>query len=159
MSHESLPPYNPSAVEVFVTDFGNWLASHSWALELIAPRMMLGFNTDDPGQMDAARRGVLSTIPLGPRLQGIQNDIAQRNDSTIDNWPLNDIAAPTLLVQGSEDTRADYDASARVAATISGAEFAVFEGGDHFISITRRDEVHARIKDFIQSATDRGSGN
>ena len=136
--------------DALVQDLTMWAAGGP-LLGVLAPAFMPELDTNDPEQA-AMARGLLATqVPFAARAAGIENDIVQRNDPAIDAWPLEEITAPTLLLHGDADENSDYAGSVYVASKIPNAELVTFEGGDHFIVITRADQIRSQVDRFVAS--------
>lgn len=129
-----------------------------WSMGDLLPRLMIkDFDPTDSQQL-AYFKGVMnSLIPLSPRFAGRQNDIVQRVDPRIDQWPLDHITVPTLIFHGNADDNSDYQGSVQVAAKIPKAKLVTFEGGDHFIVITHAREIRDHVLRFVSDlAAERG---
>lgn len=132
--------------QVFTTEFSMWLLGKRFA-----PLLINDFDPDDSGQLDMVTATIESSIPWGGRDQGRLNDLTQRMDPAIDDWPLEEISAPTLILHGNADQNSPYEASVDAASRIPNAELVTFEGGDHYVIVSRRAEVEARIRRFTQA--------
>lgn len=133
-------------MQVFMAEFGMWLLGDS-----AASFLMNGFDPDDPTQRAMANTTLRSIIPWGGRDAGRLNDLVQRMDPGIDSWPLERISAPTLILHGDADENSPYEASQDAAARIPNAELVTFDGGDHYIIVTRHAEVEGHIRRFTQA--------
>jgi pimeloyl-ACP methyl ester carboxylesterase len=138
-----------TGTQVFMTELGMWLLG-----DRFAPFLMTGFDPDDPAQVDMVNATVESSIPWGGRAAGRLNDLTQRMDPAIDEWPLEAISAPTLILHGNADENSSYLASQAAAARIPNADLVTFEGGDHYIIVTRREEVEGWIRRFTQEVAE-----
>jgi non-heme chloroperoxidase len=59
---------------------------------------------------------------------------------------------PTLFIHGSDDQIVPIAASARLAVKlVKGAELKVYEGGDHGLTTTHKDQVNADLLAFLKS--------
>jgi len=132
-------------------DFAYWLATR------LARRSVLRFLGVPPevdkaasplerARLDAIMRDIL---PLSRRVDGIRNDGA----ITIGPWPLERIAAPTLLVSAEDDLFSTLPAARFTAAHIPGAELMVLPSGGHLL-VGRGEEIRARIADFLRRSLD-----
>lgn len=131
---------------MFLAEFSIWLLGNS-----LAPRMMEGFDREDPIQVATLEALVETIVPMSARAAGERNDALQRLDPAIDDWPLEEISAPTLIVHGNADANTPYEASARAASQIPNAELVTIEGGDHYVILTRQREVSEHIDSFVRS--------
>lgn len=132
------------------TDVLIWLARGP-LLSVLAPTIVDGFNADDPGQREIFGAFVASGAPARARADGILNDLRQRDDPGIAEWPLEEIRIPTLILHGNADENSSYASSVRIAGQIPDADLVTFEGGGHFINVTRADEVRTHIQRFLES--------
>jgi len=81
------------------------------------------------------------------RLAGTRADIRATHRAT---YPLERVAAPTLVIAGTADPLLPYDAHGAVLAErIPGAERVVAEGGEHVAIFTHRAEVRPAVADFL----------
>ena len=70
-----------------------------------APSMWIGgFDPSDPIQVQMAELMVSSAVPNRNRLAGAQNSSAQFADSPIEDWSLELITVPTLIIHGDADS-------------------------------------------------------
>lgn len=72
---------------------------------------------------------------------------------------LNEIAAPTLVVTGEDDTTVPGAPQGLLAAGIPGARQVLVAGAGHAVSIDRPDEFNRILIDFIRSAERKGGTN
>lgn len=135
-----------TASQVFMTEFGMWLMGAR-----AASFLMNDFNSDDLSQQAMVATTLTSAIPWGGSDEGRVNDLTQRMDPAIDDWPLEEISAPTLILHGNADENSPYEASQDAVARIPSAELVTFEGGDHYVIVTRREEVEGIIRRFTQA--------
>jgi 2-hydroxy-6-oxonona-2,4-dienedioate hydrolase len=115
------------------------------------PAMLPGFNADDPDQVAIARVWGTSVIPLARRTEGAINDFAVMHDLDVENWPLEALMVPTLILHGDMDRNAPFQGSRDAAARIPNAELVTFEGVGHEFSLTRPGEIDAEIGRFIRT--------
>jgi pimeloyl-ACP methyl ester carboxylesterase len=141
----------PSKLQAFVTEFSMWLLGDT----VLASSMMTDFDPDDSVQLAMWSYILKTSIPFGGRDAGRLNDLSQRMDPAIDDWPLEEISVPTLFLHGDADEDSSYDVSRKAAARIPNSEFATFEGGDHFVGITRWSEFSEHIRRFTTEVSAR----
>ena len=84
------------------------------------------------------------------RAEGRVNDIAQYRDLGIEALPLERTPVPTLILHGTADDNAPYSGSVSVAQRLPRARLVTFQGGDHYIIITRAAEILERTTEFMQ---------
>jgi pimeloyl-ACP methyl ester carboxylesterase len=124
----------------------------TWAVAKLFPSVLVnGYDSSDPGQAALLGRLMASSVPLNQRRAGARNEFVQYQNPAIDDWPLDDISAPTLIVHGDADNFAPYEHAQYAASRIPNAELVTFEDGGHFIYITDRAEVAGHLTRFIRS--------
>lgn len=133
-----------SALQMMQTDVMTWLVAN-----FAAPSVVPAMDPDDPVQVKSMQIAFGSTLPNRMRRPGQQNDSVEFRRLGIEDWPLESITAPTLLIHGDADENAPYEASVRAAERIPNAELATFEGGGHFIVITESTAIRERIDRFL----------
>ncbi len=85
---------------------------------------------------------------VGERLCGTSNDIAVSRSCS---YPLEQIAAPTLVVHGTLDKLVPFAQHAKLLASrIPGAELFAVEGGEHVAIFTHRNDVRERVAGFLR---------
>jgi len=101
---------------------------------------------------------LLSTLDrAAARLPGTENDIAVTRST---EYPLERVAAPTLVVHGTADRVVPFAHAQALAARIRGAELLAVEGGEHVAIFTHREEVRTRVARFLRRhATSPGAGS
>jgi pimeloyl-ACP methyl ester carboxylesterase len=88
---------------------------------------------------------------MAERIDGTRNDI--RITQTRD-YPLTDIAVPTLVIHGTRDPLVPFEEHGmRLAREIPGAQLLAAEGGEHVTIFTHRREVQARVSLFLKGLT------
>ncbi len=82
------------------------------------------------------------------RLPGTENDIRVTRTTT---YPLEQIVVPVLVVHGMEDRLVPFTQHGKLlAARITGAQLLAVEGGEHMAIFTHRNEVKARVTQFLR---------
>ncbi len=90
--------------------------------------------------------GVFDRITL--RLPGTDNDIRVTQTTS---YPLEQIGVPTLIVHGTADRLVPFKQHClSLAARIPGAQLLAVEGGEHMAIFTHRDEIRARVTQFLR---------
>lgn len=98
-----------------------------------------------------------STMARVPeRLAGTDNDIALTRAT---KYALERITAPCLLVHGTADQVVSFEHAEFAAKRIRGAELLPIAGGEHVAIFTHRDEVRARVTDFLRARLDAERAN
>ncbi len=85
----------------------------------------------DPGQISQFKKLIKTTVPLGMRKAGLNNDLAQF--AQIPRYPLEEITVPTLVIHGRHDADVPYGHAQFVAETVSNAELITLENSGHLI--------------------------
>jgi len=110
----------------------------------------------DPEAGPLFRELLVSTLDRpGRRLAGTENDIAVTRST---EYPLERVAAPTLIVHGTADSVAPYKHARALAFRIPGAELLSIEDGEHVSIFTHRDLVRARVSAFLRQHASRAAG-
>lgn len=132
--------------QFFQTEFGRWLFSDLFieGMEKAAP----GNTKIHP----MAEILVRSTYPFAMRDAGRLNDGHQF--TRIPQWPLEQIICPTLIIHGTADRNVPFSHAQRAHEAIAGSQLRAFDGGDHFISITRSAEIDALVGEFVAAHAD-----
>lgn len=127
-------------------DFAFWSA-----IKLARPALVrfLGVPSEVEARAPAADRAhvtaiMRSILPLSSRLSGLEVDSA----ADIQPWPLERIAAPTLIVSAEDDLMLTAPGARFTAEQIPGAELKLFESGGHLL-VSRDAEVRATVADFL----------
>jgi pimeloyl-ACP methyl ester carboxylesterase len=127
-------------------DFAYWTAMH-----LARPSVVhfLGVPASLEAKASPTERArvseiVRSLLPVSERVSGIANDGA----TTIRQWPLERVKAPTLVVSAEDDLYGTLPCARFTAAQIPGAELTVLESGGHLM-VGRVAEVRARVAKFL----------
>ena len=150
-----------SALSMRLQDFGFWLAVQFMSEAVasrVMPSIMSGFESTDPIQMAMVREIGPSLIPARLRAAGRANDMKQFETLGIETWPLEVMRVPTLILHGTKDDDAPYDASKAAAARIPTAELVTFEGADHLMIVTRHRDISNRVLPFMRSLSNSGPG-
>jgi len=84
---------------------------------------------------------------LWQRLDGTQNDIAI---TSREDYPLEQLDAPVLIIHGTQDPRVPFARHAKVlAARLPHAELLAVDGGKHGAIFTHRNQVRPKVQDFM----------
>ena len=161
---------HPGRVGHLIVSSGNWPGSPTseappdwakafyndptmWALRKVAPPMMKGlmgvpegFPRDD--QQSAYVEEMLDSIfPLGPRSEGAIFDAFVSNPE-INDYPLEQVAVPTLIIHAKDDPLASYDAAVRATERIPDARIFGLDSGGH-LGLGQTHRVREAIADFV----------
>jgi pimeloyl-ACP methyl ester carboxylesterase len=108
-----------------------------WLLRTFAPSMMVRLVTGLPKGFAPSREDdrfiaefIDSLFPVSPR--GVDFD-AFISNAAVNDYPLEDIGVPTLIVHTKDDQLASHNASQRAAQRIPGARFVSLESGGHLM--------------------------
>jgi pimeloyl-ACP methyl ester carboxylesterase len=125
-----------------------------WLLRALATPVMnglmgipRGFPEDDE-QKDYVEEMLDSIFPLLPRTKGAIFDAFSSNPE-INDYPLEQIAVPTLILHSKDDPLASYDAAARAAERIPGSHLVGLESGGH-LGLGQTERVRDAIADFLR---------
>lgn len=107
----------------------------------------------DPGAGPLFRALLFSTSDrMALRLGGTENDIRITRGTT---YPLEHLAAPTLIIHGTADEVVSFDHACTAAKRIPGAELLAIEKGRHVAIFTHRAEVRDRVSAFLRQHSPR----
>jgi len=96
----------------------------------------------------------MSIDRVGERLPGTLNDVEITRTR---DFPLEEIAVPTLVVHGVADTFVPFERHGRLLASrIPGAELLAVEGGEHVAIFTHRETVQPGVAAFLRNAVNEG---
>jgi pimeloyl-ACP methyl ester carboxylesterase len=150
-----------SALSMRLQDFAFWLGVEFMS-EAVASRVMPsvipGFESTDPIQMAMVREFGAGLISARLRAAGLANDMKQFETLGIETWPLEVMRVPTLILHGTKDENAPYEASKAAAARIPTAELVTFEGADHLMIVPRHRDISNRVLPFMRSLSNTGPG-
>ncbi len=118
------------------------------AARSIADPVLRARTLQDPEAGPLFRALLTSTLDrMALRMPGTENDIAVTRTC---EYPLERIAAPALIVHGTNDRMVPFARHGRqLAARIPGAELLAVEGGEHVSIFTHRDLVRRRVTRFL----------
>lgn len=143
-----------SGLSMRTQDFSFWLAAEFMSERMasrVMPSVISGFDGSDPMQTTLVREIAKGFIPAHLRTIGRANDIEQLRKLGIEQWPLEAMSVPTLIVHGAEDENAPYEASKTAAERIPTAELVTFEGADHLMIVARHRDISNRTMPFMRS--------
>jgi pimeloyl-ACP methyl ester carboxylesterase len=148
-----LPP-RAVITTLFNSDFALWLMTHPLR-SLMQP--MVGVPGDYP-QTDADQQAVRelmgSILPIKPRAEGTIFDMFGSNTDQAahpDRYPLEQISAPTLLVNAVDDPLAVYAGAARASQRIADATILTVPRGGH-VFLGSGDLVRREVTAFLRRA-------
>lgn len=143
----------PAIARLLQNDFMSWLSLGMLGDEALVGMVVKGEDNQrrvlqDPAKLASLRHAVLTSQPPSLRQTGMDNDAA--NMEAID-LPIDELSVPTLITHGTADTNVPFAFSEEMARRVPHADFAVFEGADHFMSFSHRDEYFAVVDRFVAS--------
>jgi len=120
----------------------------------------------DPALFERIRRDPEAWRLLQEMMVSTMDHMPQRVAATFNDaevaatheYPLEQVAVPTLIVHGTRDPLVCFERNARVfAARIPGAELVSLEGGEHSAIFSHRGEARARASTFLHAAAPRAT--
>jgi pimeloyl-ACP methyl ester carboxylesterase len=126
-----------------------------WATLKAAPSLIVGsilatppelVATASEGEQARVRSLMREILPLSQRQLGLLNDSAIAQ--ALPRYPLERIAAPTLVISLADDRYGTYESSRYTAQHIAGARFVSYPAGGH-VWVGHDEEVMARIVGFL----------
>ena len=131
-----------------------------WVLRTFAPSMMVGLVAGLPKGFAMSREDarfvtefIDSLFPVSP--EGVDFDAFVSN-AAVNDYNLEGISVPTLIVHTKDDQVASHDASQRAAARIPGARFVSLESGGHLM-IGQTQIVRDELARFFAETPNRGA--
>jgi pimeloyl-ACP methyl ester carboxylesterase len=88
-----------------------------------------------------------TTFPSTLRREGMLNDMEQL--TTLPSYPIEHIAAPTLVVHAVNDPIIPFESGEFSANTIPNAQFLRLDDGGHFACVTHREETMPIVQEFL----------
>ena len=129
-----------------------------WTLKTFAPSTMVRMVAAVPRQFAmsdddarAANEFIDSLFPMSP--DGVNFDLFVSN-ADVNNYELEAISVPTLIIHTKDDQLASHEASRRAAGRIRGARFVSLESGGHLI-LGRQKEGRDALAKFFADTSDR----
>lgn len=134
-----------------------WLAAERFPSLLLAA---FGIDRDEFRRASASEResveAVLDTLlPVGPRREGAIADTEVTNPDVVerfDEYDLESLSVPTLLVHAEDDPFADFAAAERAAERIPGGTLRSFPDGGH-LAFGHGGAIEAAIDGFLATGT------
>ena len=129
-----------------------------WVLRTVAPSMMVRLVAGLPNGFDISRENarfvtefIDSLFPVSP--EGVDFDAFVSN-AAVNDYNLEGIRVPTLIVHTKDDQLASHDASHRAAERIPGARFISLESGGHLM-LGQTKKVRDELDRFFSERRDR----
>jgi len=141
-----LKPAEPGFIETALAktlglDFSVWLIKDSFTASL---------QSKDPSDLKITSIATAifnSTVPAASRAAGHENDIAQW--AAISELPLKGVHCPTLILQGAADVNVPIAHGEFAHAQIAGSQFVQLPGEDHWMVISKHNELGQLIHAFL----------
>ena len=148
----SLPP-KPVIQFVFGSDFLMWtITTHFQSMMQPTVGVPEGYALSEAEQVMVT--GVIrSILPIKPRTDGFVFDMFTSNqdmDQHPDQYPMEAIRVPTLVIHAVDDPLAKYENAEALAARIPNAELLSISSGGHLL-LRMEEMVRAEIARFVSS--------
>lgn len=152
MDEESVPNFLQSP---YYSNFLLWLGFQSIVLTqgkegyiplLVSNPDHHSLFTENADKLDLLIEGAWGLWPVTARTDGWTNDLVQKRTL---NFPFEEIAAPALVVHGTDDTNVSFSESEIVANRIPNVEFHAIEGGDHMMLLTHQEQIVELLEEFV----------
>lgn len=151
----SAPKLSPRAEKVLMTIVGSdlafWLAwkfARTALIRLVLatpPEIVSAASKDEQLRIDRILDRVL---PIGARLRGLLNE--KRIAGSLTRFPLEKIAAPTLVISVRDDLFGTFASAQYTAAQIPNAKYLGYEAGGH-LWVGHHEEMIVEIDAFLRS--------
>lgn len=161
---------HPERVTHLIISSGNWPGSPTseappdwakmfyddpamWLLRAIAPLMTAGLMgvpkgfPEDDEQAAYVEEMLDSIFPISPRAEGAIFDAFSSNPE-INDYPLELISVPTLIIHTQDDPLASFQAAQTAAERIPGARLIALQSGGH-LGLGQTETVREAIADFL----------
>lgn len=147
----SLPP-QPVIETVFGSDFLLWVLTTKFQSMMYST---VGVPKDYPltAEDEVLVNGLIrSILPIKPRQAGFVYDMFTSNldmDQHPENYPLEQIQVPTLIIAAIDDPLVKYENSSAMAESIPGSRLLTVESGGHLM-LSSGDLVPREIRQFLE---------
>ncbi|MGE3269358.1 MAG: alpha/beta fold hydrolase [Chloroflexota bacterium] len=162
MSAKSQSPPPGSAVQeavfesIFRSDYLYWAvnaAAHPFLLSVLGvPAEVQGASTGNGQRLIAAATDGMN--PISQRRNGIYLDRAIMSTLPPEQFPLEQIMAPTLVVHAQDDSLQPYAHGLNTAGRIPGAQLVSYERGGHLL-LLQIEDARQQVAAFIAEHLDR----
>lgn len=119
----------------------------AWLLTRLAVHAGLRWMIRD-GETRSMMRVFFENNPISERRAGVQNDLA--NVHAMDDFPWEQVTAPTLVIHGDKDTLIPVEYSREVARRIPNAELILIKGGGHECLVSHHRGISPRLSSFLE---------
>ncbi len=130
-----------------------------WAASKLAPDVLMRtilatpvdvFRKASKDERERAMEVVQHILPISPRAQGLQNEIAVA--SALSRYELERISVPTLVIAAEDDLYGTYKSGQYTAQHIPGARFAGYPTGGHLL-LGHRKDVSSELSRFLSGSS------
>jgi len=126
-----------------------WFFKGSETLDRAGIRQRVAQFMADPEQIRWMRMLVDYLLPVSLRKTGMENDL--RQFAAIDEYPVQRIACPTLVIHGRHDGNVPFEHADFVADGVPNARLHVVEGCGHLVWLSERaKEVQSAVIGFLK---------
>ncbi len=134
---------------MFRSDFVYWLLATHFPSNLVS---MFGVPGDVQAGLSRIEKEWISEFlqsmhPMSLRQVGIFNDV--RNQQNPRDCPLENIAAPTLVIHAVDDSLVSFSHGQHTAQNITGAQFLELESGGHIL-MGQHERVRSEVEEFLR---------
>ncbi len=154
----ALPP-EPVVKPMISSDFAFWLLTHP--LRSLAQRMFVPASYELSPEEDAQVAEMMEgLLPIAPRAQGLHFDIFVTNSDPHERstaYNLEEITAPTLVVNAQDDPAANYEDAVAMSRRIPQATLLTIEEGGHMMlgnGALVRNEINRFLKEQVTPEVD-----
>jgi pimeloyl-ACP methyl ester carboxylesterase len=148
----TLPP-KPVIQFIFSSDFLMWLiTTHFQTTMQPVVGVPDGYPLSETEQVMVSDV-IRSILPIKPRTAGFVFDMFTSNldmDRHPDQYPMEEISVPTLVIHAVDDSLAKYENAAALAARIPNAKLLSIPNGGHLL-LSQGDLVRSEVARFLQS--------
>jgi pimeloyl-ACP methyl ester carboxylesterase len=147
--YKHIPLHEQLAYEgVSRADFPVWVFLKAPILPFLGGPKVKDQRKMSPEAKERLRVLAQTIFPLSLRSQGMLNDARQIRN--LDDFPLDQIQAPTLVIHGDADRLVPFSHGKRSAETIPHAELLHIPGGSHLCFITHLEETEPAVMKFLK---------
>jgi pimeloyl-ACP methyl ester carboxylesterase len=129
-------------------DFPLWMFLKAPILPLLGGPRAKDQRKMSPEALERLRVIAHSIFPMSLRTEGMLNDARQIQH--LEDLPLHEITAPTLVIHGDADRLVPFSHGQRSAERIPNADFLHVPGGSHLCYITHIEETEPVALEFLQ---------
>jgi len=135
---------------LFKSDFVFWMVVRMAGNTLKAsfgatPELQASIPAEDKAFLDAMIEGML---PIRMHKDGLENDGEIADTSFLTKYPLEQIAAPTLIIYAKDDTIAVPASSVYAAEHIPNAQLGMYDGGGHAL-LGNHADIYRRVRALL----------